>query len=225
LTRRSPSAVPGTPVPPRQLDLVTLRFATEQLARSDADLAGIVRELGPPPFWGRRPGFATLVRIILEQQVSLASARSMFERLTGTVGAVTPETVGRLGASGLRRLGFTGQKAAYCSGLADAIRRGALDLGVIARSGDDAGRRALLQVRGLGPWSVDVYYLIALRRPDVWPRGDLALADAVHRVKRLRARPDHLRLSRMAERWAPWRSVAARILWHHYLSQRKLPTD
>jgi DNA-3-methyladenine glycosylase II len=207
------------------LDETTFAAAAAQLCEADPDLAAIVELHGLPEFWAREPGLETLVLLILEQQVSLASARSMFERLTGTVGAVTPDTVGTLGASGLRRLGFTGQKAAYCSGLADAIRRGALDLGVIARSGDDAGRRALLQVRGLGPWSVDVYYLIALRRPDIWPRGDLALADAVHRVKRLRARPDHVRLARMAERWAPWRSVAARILWHHYLSQRRLPTD
>ncbi len=212
---------PSTHVPARQLTNTTLRFAARELASRDPDLAAILRRLGPPPFWGRPPGFATLVRIILQQQVSLASAGSRYDRLRLEVGSVTPEAVGSLGVDGLRGLGFTGQKAAYCHGLAGAMRSGLLDLGGIAEGSDDLGREKLLQLPGLGPWSVDIYYLMALRRPDVWPHGDLALADAVHRVKRLRARPDHVRLARLAKRWAPWRSVAARILWHHYLSTRK----
>lgn len=215
------SQMPLISVPPRQLTDATLRRAVREFTHRDPDLAAIVRHLGPPPLWGRRPGFATLVRIILEQQVSLASARSMYERLRLEVASVTPESVRILGMSGLRALGFTGQKAAYCHDLAVAVRSGLLDLGAIARTSDDVGRARLLQVRGLGQWSVSIYYLMALRRPDVWPSGDLALADAVHRVKRLRARPDHVKLTRLAERWAPWRSVAARILWHHYLSVRK----
>ena len=198
----------------------TLRLATDELARRDPDLRAIVDQCGPPPLWARRPGFATLLRIILEQQVSLASAATMFERLRRAVGAVTPEAVGSLEASGLRALGFTRQKAGYCHGLAEGICRGRLDLGSIGRMSDDAGMARLLEIRGLGPWSVDIYFLIALRRPDIWPRGDLALATAVHQVKRLRARPDHLRLARLAKQWMPWRSVAARILWRHYLSTR-----
>jgi DNA-3-methyladenine glycosylase II len=160
---------PGTP-PPRQLTRATLRAGVQTLAARDADLAAIVRRLGPPPLWARRPGFPTLIRIVLEQQVSLAPARAQ------------------------------------------------LDLQAIARTADAAGRQALLEVRGLGPWSVDIYYLMALRRPDVWPQGDLALADAVFRVKRLPSRPAPSVLSRLAVQWAPWRSVAARILWHFYLS-------
>ena len=170
--------------------------------------------------WARRPEFATLARIILEQQVSLAAARTMYERLRATIGSVTPASVHDLGIDGMRALGFTGQKAAYCHGLATAIRDGALDLRAVARADDTSGRAMLLNMRGLGPWSVDIYYLMALRRPDIWPHGDLALADAVHRVKRMRTRPDYETLTRFAQRWAPWRSVAARILWHHYLSVR-----
>lgn len=204
----------------RQLTHSSLLCAVRELAERDADLGAIVKRFGPPPLWARRPGFATLVRIILEQQVSLAAAKTMYERLRGTVGVVSPETVDALGIAGLRALGFTGQKAAYCHGLAHAVGSGRLDLGAVSRADDTAGREMLLQMRGLGPWSVDVYYLIALRRPDVWPHGDLALADAVHRVKGMPARPDYVSLTRFASQWAPWRSVAARILWHHYLSSK-----
>ena len=206
--------------PLRQLTAKTLCVATDELADRDSDLGAIVDQFGPPPLWARRPGFATLLRIILEQQVSLASARTMFERLRLTLGTVTPAAVSSLDVSGLRALGFTRQKASYCHGLAEKICNGRLDLGAIGRMTDDGGVRKLMEVRGLGPWSVDIYFLIALRRPDVWPRGDVALATAVHHVKRLRTRPDDVRLTRIAKRWMPWRSVAARILWHHYLSTR-----
>jgi DNA-3-methyladenine glycosylase II len=202
----------------RQMTLVELDRGVRTLRARDADLDAIVRRHGPPPLWGRRPGFPTLVRIILEQQVSLAAARTMYRRLEARLGGVTPAMVSCLGVSGMRALGFTGQKAGYCQALADQLLRGELDLGAIARADDPTGRSRLLSVRGLGPWSVDIYYLMALRRPDIWPHGDLALASAVHRVKRLRERPSYDRLTAMAARWAPWRSVAARILWHHYLS-------
>ena len=206
----------------RLLNAATLHLGVKELAARDADLGAIVARFGASPLWARRPDFATLVRIILEQQVSLAAAKTMYERLRHAIGAMEPHAVSALGFEGMRALGFTGQKTSYCLGLADAIQSGTLDLRAVSRAEDSVGRDMLLQLRGLGPWSVDVYYLIALRRPDVWPHGDLALADAVHRVKRLRARPDYARLTKFAERWAPWRSVAARMLWHHYLSVRTL---
>ena len=205
----------------RQLTRATLQVGTGALCARDPDLAGIVRRLGTPPLWGRRPGFPTLVRIILEQQVSLAAARTMYLRLLRRVGHVSPESIATLGVAGMRDLGFTGQKAGYCHQLAIRLCEGRLDLGAVARGPDEAGRQALLAVRGLGPWSVDIYYLMALRRPDVWPHGDLALASAVQSAKGLRRRPDHDRLTRLAAQWAPWRSVAARIFWHHYLSSHR----
>ena len=144
----------------------------------------------------------------------------MYRRLDVHLGGVTPAAVNALQVGGLRTLGFTRQKAGYCHGLATRILDGALDLGAIARASDDVGRRALLEVPGLGPWSVDIYYLMALRRPDVWPQGDLALAVALRDVKRLPALPSKDQQADLAGRWAPWRSVAARILWAHYLAPR-----
>jgi DNA-3-methyladenine glycosylase II len=214
--------VKGVEVPwvGRRLTNASLRIGTDALCSRDPDLADIVRRLGTPPLWGRRPGFQTLVRIILEQQVSLAAARTMYLRLMWRVGQITPASIEELGVSGMRGLGLTGQKAGYCRELAARLQAGELDLRTIARAPDDLGRQTLLAVRGIGPWTADIYYLMALRRPDVWPHGDLALASVVSSIKRMRARPDAARLTRMAEQWSPWRSVAARILWHHYLSRR-----
>ncbi len=197
-----------------------LRGVNELCAR-DADLANIVGRYGPPPMWGRRPGFATLARIILEQQVSLASADATFSRLGRGVGPVTASRVANLSLAKLRRLGLTRQKAGYCLDLARLVTGGDLDLRRLALSDDTAARETLVQIRGIGPWTADIYLLMALRRPDVWPDGDLALENAMRRVKRLRGRPTRERARRIASRWAPWRSVAARLLWHYYLRSRQ----
>lgn len=214
------SSVPGQASIPRALTRETLRHGARALARRDADLADILRRVGDPPVWGRRPGFATLIRIILEQQVSLSAARTLYRRLQSDLGEVTPGAVHGLQPAGLRQFGLTRQKSGYCFGLAERILAGTLDLGAVARAPDADGRAMLLAVPGLGPWSVDVYYLMALRRPDVWPNGDLALAVALREVKRLRTLPSQKQQQSCAESWAPWRSIAARMLWAHYLAGR-----
>ena len=206
--------------PPRTLTRKTLLEGARLLAARDRDLARLLHRIGQPPLWGRRPGFQALIRIILEQQVSLAAALTMYRRVELRLGGVTPEIIGAAGAEGLRRIGLTRQKAAYCHGLATRLLDGSLHLGSVARAPDDLGRVALLGVPGLGPWSVDIYYLMALRRPDVWPQGDLALSVALREVKRLPSLPTRDEQLVHANRWAPWRSVAARILWAHYLTTR-----
>lgn len=206
--------------PPRRLTLISLSTGARHLAESDPDLGGVLKRLGDPPMWGRNPGFPTLIQIILEQQVSLAAARTVYRRLTRELGAVTPEAVQSKQESGLRDFGLSRQKARYCYGLATRVLDGSLDLASVARGTDAVGRKTLLEVPGLGPWSVDIYYLMALRRPDVWPQGDLALASAIQDVKGLEVLPSRDEQQALACRWAPWRSVAARILWAHYLSAR-----
>jgi DNA-3-methyladenine glycosylase II len=170
--------------------------------------------------WGRRPGFATLVRIILEQQVSLAAARTLYRRLEAQLGGMSAARVSASSIADLRRFGLTRQKAGYCHGLALRVLDGSLDLSAAARASDETGRNTLLAVPGLGPWSVDIYYLMALRRPDIWPKGDLALAIALRELKRMKGLPGTDEQQRLARRWAPWRSVAARMLWAHYLETR-----
>ena len=205
---------------PRALTRASLSQGAWALGARDPDLARILDQLGEPPLWGRRPGFPTLVRIILEQQVSLAAARTMYRRLYSHLGSMTVEGIYALKAAGLRHLGLTRQKADYCHGLAARVLNGSLDLAATARLPDDVGRLTLLAVPGLGPWSVDIYYLMALRRPDVWPQGDLALAAALCEVKRTDGLPTKEDQQRLTSGWAPWRSVAARILWAHYLAAR-----
>jgi DNA-3-methyladenine glycosylase II len=206
---------------PRSLTHESLAAGVRALARRDPDFAALYRRNGLPPMWARRPGFPTLVHIVLEQQVSIVAARSLFRRVSAALGGMTPERVLERGATGLHSLGLTRQKASYCEALAAAVLGGSLSLAGIARADDTEGRAALLALRGIGPWSADIYYLMALRRPDVWPVGDLALAIALQEVKRLRRRPDTERQLAISAVWAPWRSVAARLLWHHYLSTRR----
>ena len=206
----------------RRLTLASLSEAARELAAADADLGAVLERLGPPPMWGRRPGFPALIQIILEQQVSLAAARTMYRRLARYLGGMTPEAVVSMKVSGLRAFGLTRQKAGYCHGVAERVLDGRLNLTSIARGPDELGRQTLLKVPGLGPWSVDIYYLMALRRPDVWPQGDLALADALREVKNLDTLPTIDEQQRLASAWAPWRSVAARILWAYYLAARNL---
>jgi DNA-3-methyladenine glycosylase II len=205
---------------PRALTLASLREGARWLAETDPGFAGIFQRLGEPPMWGRRPGFPTLIQIILEQQVSLAAARTVYRRLDARLGGVPPERVHAMQIGGLRDFGLTRQKSAYCFGLAERILRGSLDLARVARAPDGEGRAALLAVPGLGPWSVDIYYLMALRRPDIWPQGDLALAAALREVKGLDKRPTRDEQHALALAWMPWRSVAARMLWAHYLAAR-----
>jgi DNA-3-methyladenine glycosylase II len=209
----------------RTLTRALLGEGARHLAARDTDLARIHRRLGDPPIWGRRPGFPALVKIILEQQVSLRSAAAMYRRIDEHVGGLSPRNIDRTGVAGLRTIGVTRQKAAYCHGLARRVLDGTLDLAAVARASDEDGRRMLLEVPGLGPWSVDIYFLMALRRPDVWPRGDLALASALRDVKGLRALPSHEQQLELSRVWAPWRSVAARILWAHYLAKRGANVD
>jgi DNA-3-methyladenine glycosylase II len=204
----------------RALTRTTLHEGVQALRAGDTYFARILDRLGEPPLWGRRPGFATLLRIILEQQVSLAAARTMFGRLTDHLGGMTADKVSRCGEQGLRKLGLTRQKARYCHGLAERVREGSLDLSAVAAMPDEKGRALLLSIPGLGPWSVDIYYLMALRRPDVWPEGDLALATALREVRHIKDLPTREEQRVLAATWTPWRSVAARLLWAHYLEAR-----
>jgi len=202
----------------RSLTRERLAKAAQCLAGRDADLAKILRRHGPPPMWARKPGFATLVRIILEQQVSLASARSVFKRLAAGVDQFTARRFVEAGESHFRSLGITRQKAAYCVHLARAIAERQLNLAAVARMKDPDARAALTRIKGIGPWTADIYLLMALRRPDVWPSSDLALMTAVGRLKRLSKRPTPSAVAAIAESWKPFRAVAARMLWQYYLA-------
>ncbi len=195
-----------------------LKEGVAYLAERDDDLARLFEENGVPPLWARKPCFSTLIHIILEQQVSLASAMAMYRRLKDKLVLFTPKHFLEVGPSYLRSLGITRQKAVYCMNVAEAILEGHLDLKALSRMDDPAAVNALTQIKGIGPWTADIYLLMALRRPDVWPSGDIALLNTVRKVKGLKRNPPPSTLAAIAEDWRPFRSVAARMLWHHYLS-------
>jgi DNA-3-methyladenine glycosylase II len=197
-----------------------LNRAVDELAARDADLAGIVARHGIPPMWDRQPGFPTLIHIVLEQQVSLASARAAFDRLRAAADPLTPARFLELTDEELLVIGFSRQKARYGRALAEAIETGALDLDALETLDDAAVHQALQAVPGIGPWTSSVYLLMVLLRPDLWPVGDIALAESVGQVKGLGRRPDPGEMARLGEAWRPWRSVAARLFWHDYLARR-----
>lgn len=202
---------------PKALSKRLLAEAATALAKTDKDLARILADHGTPPLWEREQGFVTLLRIILEQQVSLVSADAMYRRLTGIVDPLTPRSVLDAGAPFLRSFGITRQKAAYFINVAEAIEGGVLDLGELAKESDDAVMVKLTSVKGIGPWTANIYLLMALLRPDVWPPGDVALATAFKNIKRLKQAPSQAELSEIAKAWRPHRATAARLLWHYYL--------
>ena len=198
----------------------SLALAARELALRDKTLAGILATYGEPPLWRRATGFATLAHIILEQQVSLKSAKSMLLRLEAAIQPFTPLRFIELGDTYLRSLGVTRQKSAYLLDLSTSIVNEQLSFTKLARMSDDEARLALTRVKGIGLWSADVYLLMAMRRADVWPAGDLALAVAMQDLYGLSSRPAPEELERMAEKWRPHRAVAARMLWQHYLGKK-----
>ena len=194
----------------------------EWLAARDNALAHIVERYGLPPLWPREPGFPTLLHIILEQQVSLASAKAAFERLGEAITPLTPQSFLTLDDAQLKAIGFSRQKTYYGRELARAILDGKLDLERLAELDDDVVRAELKEIKGIGDWTVDIYLLLALRRPDVFPPSDLALLTAAQQIKKLDTRPTPAEFKTIAESWRPYRAVAARLLWHFYLSEKGL---
>jgi len=197
-----------------------LPAAVAIVAARDAGLAAIAARFGTPPLWARRPGFPTLVHLVLEQQVSLASAQAAFDRLVATTNPLTPGALLALDDAQLLAIGFSRQKTRYARALAAAVEDGSLDLGTLADAPDDEVDRRLTALPGIGPWTATIYRLMVLGRPDAWPVHDIALAQAILEVRGLSRRPTPVEMHAIAEDWRPLRAVAARLLWHHYLSVR-----
>ena len=193
----------------------TLPVALAELGARDPDMARALAGAGKPPLRRRKAGFAALLRIILAQQVSVASARAIFARLDVAADPLTPETFLALDDEALRAIGFSRQKIGYGRGLAGDVTERRLDLQRLKRLDDEAAIEALTTVKGIGRWSAEIYLMSALGRPDIWPALDLGLAQAVQLLKGLDERPDPKRMLEIGEAWRPWRSVASLLLWHY----------
>lgn len=193
-----------------------LQQALDHLADADQHMADAIAEIGPPPPRHRPAGFATLMHVIIAQQVSTASARAISGRLTERLSKITPEEFIALTDADLRAVGFSRQKTLYGRDLAAAFLDGRVAPAKLRRMADEDAIASLSSVKGIGRWSAEVFLLFSLKRPDVMPAQDLALMVAAQRLKGLRARPDAKKLLKIAEPWRPFRSYGARMLWHYY---------
>ena len=196
------------------------REALRILCERDLDLKGVADRYGIPIMRVREPGFPTLVRIIIEQQVSLASARAVYDRLINAWDPPEAESLLKLSDDDFRGMGFSRQKILYVRTAAAAIMRGEIDLKAFNGRPDQAVRDSLMKLKGIGRWTADIYLMMALRRPDIWPGKDLAIIKAVQAVKGLGASPSADELKRISDTWRPYRSAAAMLLWHHYLTEK-----
>ena len=192
------------------------RAGIEQLVRLDPSLAGIEPAAGPLPWRSRAGGFAGLLQAIMGQQISNQAAAAIWGRLRVLPDATTPAGLLALSDEALRGAGLSRPKVSHARSLADAFLDGRLDAEVIALMDDEAAVAAIASVRGLGPWTAEVYLLFALGRMDVFPAGDLALQASAADLKNLPSRPPPAALRLLAEQWRPWRGLAARLLWHHW---------
>lgn len=198
-----------------------LSLYCRKLASNDTSLAFIFNNYGAPPLWARQTGFATLIHIILEQQVSLASAQAAFEKLKEKVGTIKPEKVLALSDGEMKAAYFSRQKMNYARNLANSVLEKSLDLENLENLPDEKVREELTKIKGIGRWTSDIYLLMAMLRADIMPKGDLALHAAWQKLNNLEKRPGSDEFIEIAKRWKPFRSVAARLLWHFYLNRKK----
>ncbi|WP_374948949.1 DNA-3-methyladenine glycosylase family protein [Mucilaginibacter sp.] len=202
-------------------DKVNYEAICDKLAAMDANLAHIIQTYGYPPMWSRPNTFESLVHIILEQQVSLASALSALNKLRERVQLITPTRVLLLTDAELKECYFSRQKSAYTRYLAEAIISGQIELAAFEQMTDDEIRKQLIALKGIGNWTVDVYLMFALQRADHFPVGDLAIVNAIKILKGLPKETPKEDLVVIAQQWSPYRTVASMMLWHYYLSKPK----
>jgi DNA-3-methyladenine glycosylase II len=199
----------------------TYHSICDELALRDADLAAIISTYGYPPFWSRPNTFETLVHIILEQQVSLASALSALNKLKERVQVLTPARVLLLTDEEMKACYCSRQKTTYIRYLAEALLSGQLDLAGLEQLPDEVIRAKLTALKGIGNWTADIYLMFVLQHADVFPIGDLAALNALKRVKNLPQTTTHDEMMAITGKWKPYRTIATILLWHHYLSAPK----
>jgi len=188
------------------------------LANCDQDLKSIIENHGYPPMWNRENTFETLVHIILEQQVSLASALAALYKLKEKITEITPENILSLTDAEMRECYVSRQKNTYIKGLANSMLEEKINLEKFQEMSDEKIRETLISLKGIGNWTVDIYLILALRRTDIFPIGDLAAVNALKKIKRLPPKIAREEIITLSEEWKPLRSVATMILWHYYLS-------
>jgi DNA-3-methyladenine glycosylase II len=200
---------------------ITLADAAAELGRADADFKRLVDVCGLPGLRSRPSGFGSIVKVIAAQQVSTYAARAITGRLDAVANPMTPERFLELSDAELRAIGFSGQKITYGRAIAQAVLSGAFSFRRVARMDDEAAIAEMVKLKGIGRWSAEMYLLFSLRRPDLWPVDDLIVVQGFAQLKRLTKPLTGERLVKAAEHLRPWRSVAARLLWHYSAARRQ----
>jgi len=201
-------------------DKHTFHLICDHLGKSDSQLLYIIKQYGYPPMWQRSNSFASLIHIILEQQVSLASAKAAFIKLKKRIGKITPANLLALSDKELKACYFSRQKIIYARHLAEMIITGKIVLANLKRLENDEIRMLLKQVKGIGDWTVDIYLLFVLQRADVFPHGDLAMMNALKEVKKIEKETGKDKIITLSESWKPFRSVATMLFWHYYIQKK-----
>ena len=192
------------------------------LSKKDQHLKAIIKQYGYPPMWSRPANFPTLIHIILEQQVSLASAKAAFVKLKEKLGIITPEKLLLLTNEEMKACYFSRQKTTYARHLAEAIVSKQLNLKKLSLLPDERIREELKKIKGIGDWTVDIYLLFALQRTDIFPTGDLAMINAFKEIKKVEKQTSKEEIISLSESWKPHRSIATMLLWHYYIQKRGL---
>ncbi len=194
--------------------------------RRDKRISHAIKFAGLPEPRAIGPGFATLIRIIGDHQVSTAAGAAIWAKLKRNAGgSVTAQRLLKLGESGIRASGFSGQKTRYALGLAEAVVARKLNLKALERADDATVRATLTAFKGIGTWTADIYLMFGMGRPDVWPVGDLALQMAVQMLHELDSRPSAKALETVGEMWRPYRSSVSLLLWRYYGARTKQMRD
>lgn len=202
-------------------DVTNFTTICDELTAIDADLQTIVQQYGYPPLWKRPASFETLLHIILEQQVSLASALAALNKLKEELVDITPVSFLALSHDTLKACYFSRQKIVYTQHLATEILEGRLNLQALALLDNKTVSETLKKIKGIGEWTATVYLMMVLQRCDLFPLGDVALITSVRETKKVAKEVTKEDIVIIADQWKPYRTIAAFILWHGYLSKRK----
>lgn len=196
--------------------------AIQYLQKTDVIFKNIIDRYGIPTIPIRPEGFQTLVLLILEQQVSVDSAKATFLKIKAEVVAIEPENLIHLSAETFRNLGVSRQKASYIRALSEAIISKQIDLESFSSKSAEKIRDELIKIKGIGNWTIDVYLMFCLQKPDIIPLGDIAV---VNTIKELLAIEDKIFIQSYVEKWSPHKSMATFLLWHYYLKKRNRKID
>jgi DNA-3-methyladenine glycosylase II len=209
---------------PSSFDAETLVVYCDRLAQKDPVFKTVINTYGYPPCWTRKAHFETLIHIILEQQVSLASAKAALLKLKERVGLVTPSKIMSLSDEALKACYFSRQKIQYARHLSEAVLSKKISISALTYMRDDEVRASLTAIKGIGNWTADVYLMMVLHRNDLFPLGDIALLNSVKHLKGLPAHTAKEAIGEIAENWKPYRTAAAFLCWHAYLQRKNLPS-